>query len=218
MKALVIKNLSLGFHEFATAHLDVVGALLAQNPDVVVIAGNIASESKRSLLFADEVAKLTSLPILYSIGVLEYATLATMEHVKSAILYRLRMIKSNVIYADDFVHPDVEFKSVFGAPLIECTEQEWKASLPGRRLVNRKGDFYIGDELASNHHPFNYTVDEFNAMFETEKPEWSGKKRILISAIAEKNDPLFTMKYKAPSIECDVRLDHITESISIVEL
>jgi hypothetical protein len=218
MKALVIKNLFLGFTEFATKHLARIQALLDANPDCecIVIAGNISSETKRSLLFAEEVSKLTPLPVLFGLGIAEYSTLAKLDLVKTATTYRLRSVKSNVVYIDDFDHPLVEFKAVFGAPLIHCTDQEWKATLPGRRLVMRVGDFYIGDELASRFHPFNFSVAEFNAMFETEKPEWTGKKRILLSAISESNDPYFTMKYTPPRIECDVRLDHITDQFSVV--
>jgi hypothetical protein len=220
MKALVIQNLNLNFNEFATSHLSKIEMLLKENTDtdIVIVAGNISTELKRSLLFAEEVSKLTSLSILYSIGISEYCSLTTIDITKHAAMLRLRSTKSRVVWAEDFIHPSIEFKHALGAPLLKCSEAEWKLSIAGRRLVKHQSPYIVNGELASARYPYGYSVDEFNEYSKTESVTWSDKKHVLLSAVKLHGDPFFGVPYEESPLAYDIRIDGSTDQISFMEL
>ena len=207
MKILIIRNLNLKLQQFATDYIvHAVELVNLEHPELIVIAGNISRHDKRSLLFAEEIAAATKTKTLYNIGLLEYTGLGEMQYVKDAILIRLRtnQAKTNVMWVEDYISDEVEFKSIIGWPLIQDTEENYRKTIPGHWLIRVRAPRY-GDDLLDNIYPYVYTVEEFNKEhLKEEMPAWSGNKRkILLTSIDQQTDNVLDVKYISTKIFTD---------------
>lgn len=200
MKALVIRNLELRYIELSTTHLEIAEMLVKEyNPELIIIPGNISKHEKRSILFAEEAAEKFKLPIVYSQGILEMCNIATIEYVKAGVRTRVRMHqeKTNVWWAPDFQHPDIEFREVSNWPIIEDSLENFRKTLPGRWMSSGRGQLKVDDEVFDDTFPFPFSIEEFNEMhYKEEAPTWSGtKKKILLTSIDTSHDKFLTVKY-----------------------
>ena len=222
MKILVIRNTILKLQEFATKFIDeAVKWVDKENPDIIVVAGNVSQYDKRSILFAEELAEVTKLKVIYNIGLLEFASQADIEYFKTGMLLRLRVNykKTNVYWCDDFVDDNVQFRHVFGWPIITDTEENYRKTVPGHWLVKSRSPRYINNELVDVQYPWVFSVDEFNQEHLKENiPDWEpNKKRILLPSIAQHNDPFLTVNYvPAKLFGEDASIDTAGEVFSIM--
>ena len=222
MKLLVVRNFRLRYSEIGQDSINKVAdfAKLHQ-PDVIIMAGNISQYEKRSLIFAEQIAEATSLPVLYNMGILECCNLVTPEFTKEAIRLRCKINqdKNNVYWAEDYISNEVEFKCAVGWPIVEDTQENYKASFAGRWLVKERSALYVGDELLAGAYPKVFSVDEFNQRHLTEQiPEWTpNKKHVLLTSIDQVTDDLLTVKFKpANSYGEDISISASGEQLSIV--
>ena len=68
MKLHIYSDLNLRYHEFAQADDEVIPEC-----DIVVVAGNISSDSKRSKLFQETMSTTFNVPLFINFGLLEFS-------------------------------------------------------------------------------------------------------------------------------------------------
>lgn len=224
MKLLVVRNFRVRFNEIAQDSIDRIAEYAKlHSPDLIVFTGNISQYEKRTLVFAEQMAEATSLPVVLNLGALELCDLVTPDFITNAVKLRLKINekKKNVYWAEDYVSDEVEFKCVVGWPIVNDTQENYKKSFLGRWFVKERSAVYAGDELVAGAYPKVFTVDEFNQQHLSELiPEWTeGKKHILLTSISQQNDELLTVNYSpAKSYGEDLAIGSSGEQLSIIEV
>jgi hypothetical protein len=224
MKLLVARNFRTRFADIAQDSIDQIAAYAKQHsPDVIVFTGNISQYEKRTLVFAEQIASATSLPVVLNLGALELCNLVSPEFITNALKLRLKINerKTNVYWAEEFKSDEVEFKCVVGRPIVNDTPENYKNSFLGRWFIKERSAIYKGDELIAGGFPKVFSVDEFNQQhLKEEVPSWTpGKKHILLTSISQENDELLTVNYSpAKSFGEDVSIGSSGEQLSIIEV
>lgn len=224
MKALVIRNLELRYIELATAHLEMAKLYVEKfKPELIIIPGNISKHEKRSILFAEEVSDLFKLPVVYTQGILEMCNIATLEYVKAGVRTRVRIHqeKTNVWWAPDFQHPDIEFREVSNWPILEDSLENFRKTLPGRWMSSGRGELKVDGEVFDDTFPFPFSVEQFNEMqAKEEAPTWTGtKKKILLTSIDDVKDKYLTVKYSNNnSFGQDITISASGPMLELIEL
>lgn len=183
----IISDIFLDFHEKAPdQHQIPTGA------EYVLITGNISLENKRSMLYAETLAKqYPHMKVIYNFGLAELIGKkfqGAVDGVYSKIRY-LRNVPPNLYYPKGELIGEFDFYSAIGWPLYPDLESFENSRLIKDTVIDYTEEFYIGDLCVTDKYqrPFDYQFITDQAAIETDLiRSWiendQGKQKILVTA------------------------------------
>lgn len=186
----IISNSSLG-----PMDLEPEQHVIDVNTKYIIIAGNLAMSNKRTMLYAETLAKMyPDINVIFNHGVLE-SRQAIYERIEDGFDLHVNEFKKspgNLHFPKGQCVGDYDFYCTIGWPTI-IEENNFDKSFFVRHLY--KGldqEIYIDDELMSKHYFRNYTLENVNEEYQKEKvkiQQWlandQGKPKVLVSSIGD---------------------------------
>ena len=186
----IISNSSLGHIDFEPEQ-----HIIDTNTKYIIIAGNLSITNKRSMLYAETMAKMyPNTNVIFNPGVLEsrQALYDRIEHGFNLHINEFKKTPSNLYFLKGKCVGDYDFYCTAGWPAI-IEENNFQDSFFAKELY--KGldqEIYIDDVLMSAHYFRNFTLENVLEECQKEKEkieEWlandQGKPKILISSIGD---------------------------------
>lgn len=193
------------FHIISDLNLDLFDHAEEQHilePDVeyVVLAGNISVTIKRTMLFAETLAKkYPNAKLIFNYG---YQELLQIEYykVQNSVIQRIKFFEkspSNLFFPKGEVVGSYDFFCTEGFPYLD--QQEFELSIfPKEFIIKVDGDLYIGDRLVCRRNPRYFDYSYYLDLYQKELEEittWLGIDRglpkILVTGLGKYNMPKY---------------------------
>jgi len=164
MKLHIYSDLNLRYLDFAQAEDEEI-----PDCDVILVAGNISTDAKRSQLFQETISKKFNIPLFINFGLLEFSKLAFYYDAIKFVNMRYSMLKDILCYYDPagVVRPELQLNvlSLTGLPYFHSVE-EFKNGPVRRMLIERIPGVYrneLGEIIGYYKH--DWDMEDFNAIY-----------------------------------------------------
>ena len=182
----IVSDIFLDFHEKAIDQHQI-----PSTTSYILITGNISLENKRSMLYAETLAKqYPHAKIIYNFGLAELIGKkfqGAVDGVYTKIRY-LKNVPLNLYYPKGEVIGGYDFYSTIGWPVYSNIESFENSRLPKGTVIDYTEEFYIGDLCVTDKYQrsfdYQFSIDQANDEANLVK-EWlkvdQGKQKILIT-------------------------------------
>jgi hypothetical protein len=164
MKLHIYSDLNLRYFEFAHVNDEEIPKC-----DVIVVAGNISTDSKRSQLFQETISKKFNIPLFINFGLLEFSKLSFYYDTIKFVNMRYSMLKDIPCYYNPagVVRPELQLNvlSITGFPYFHSME-EFKKSPVRRVLIETvPGEYRNEQGQLINYFKHDWDMEDFNNIF-----------------------------------------------------
>ena len=165
MKLHIYSDLNLRYYEFAQADDEVIPEC-----DIVVVAGNISSDSKRSKLFQETISTTCNVPLFINFGLLEFSRGSFYYDTIKQVKMRYDMIKDIKCYYDSsksVIHDELQLNvlSITGFPYFNSVE-DFKKSPVRRTLIETVPGQYRNEQgQLIGYFQHYWDMEDFNKIF-----------------------------------------------------
>jgi len=162
MKLHIYSDLNLKYHEFAHVDDEVIPEC-----DVIIIAGNISTDSKRSKLFQETISTMFSVPLFINFGLLEFSRGSFYYDTIKQVKMRYDMLQHIKCYYDSgqsVVHDELQLNvlSITGFPYFNSVE-DFKKSPVRRTLIETVPGLYRDEQgQLINYFKHDWDMEDFN--------------------------------------------------------
>jgi hypothetical protein len=169
--------------------------VIDNNTKYIIIAGNISKTNKRSMLYAESLAKMyPSINVIFNFGLSEISQ-QIFDSVENGFEFHINSFKkspANLHYPKGVCVGNYDFYCTMGWPTI-IEENNFDDSYIIKELwKDIDQEFYIDDILMSKNYPRWFTLEDVIEKFNKEKikvTKWlendQGKQKVLISALSD---------------------------------